>query len=62
MIRYLLDTNAWINLRENPARISSSIHKLLTAETQFAIPPIHLTEAHRPVGGRVASRPIFYRC
>jgi len=44
MIQYLLDTNAWINLRETPARISENVREVLTAETQFAISPMSFVE------------------
>lgn len=54
MIRYLLDTNAWLNLREAPERLSQSSRLILASEMEFAISPMSIVEiAQKASRGRL---------
>lgn len=44
MIRYLLDTNAWLNILDNPERLSEKSRLVLRDETAFAISPMSIVE------------------
>lgn len=43
-VKYLLDTNAWLNFHEAPERLSKHSQNALHNETSFAISPISILE------------------
>jgi PIN domain nuclease of toxin-antitoxin system len=44
MIKYLLDTNAWLNILDNPECLSEKSRLALRDETAFAISPMSIVE------------------
>lgn len=48
-MKYLLDTNAWLNFHEAPERLSQHAQNALQNETNFAVSPISMLEIAQKV-------------
>jgi PIN domain nuclease of toxin-antitoxin system len=52
-MKYLLDTNAWLQLGQAPTQIPLRVRKILLAENTLALSPISIIEiAQKQTNGR----------